>query len=183
MRQGTEQHDHLLGLKAFLVAVSEAQALLVAFERRLHATPALVVEIDVRPQHGVVVVHAVGGEVGVDRRVGVRNGLRLNALRGIDKEDRPLAGGEAARDLVMEIDVAGGVDQVQLVGLAVELVIDRDGAGLRLFPRAEALQRSGASAGAVLKRIYLGFGSNIGDREANIRDAIGRLDIALAEYQ
>ncbi len=60
-------------------------------------------------------------KIGVDRRVGVGDGLGLHALRGVDQQDRPFAGGEAARDLVMEVDVAGGVDQVELVGLAVEV--------------------------------------------------------------
>ena len=56
---------------------------------------------------------------GLDRRVGVGDRLRLDALRGIDDQQRPLAGGEAARDLVREVHVPGGVDQVQVVGLAV----------------------------------------------------------------
>ena len=50
-------------------------------------------------------------QVGLDRRVGVGDGLRLYALGGVDEEDRPFAGGEAARDLVVEVDVPGGVDQ------------------------------------------------------------------------
>ena len=58
-------------------------------------------------------------EAGLDRRVGVGDRLRLDALGGVDDQQRPLAGGEAARDLVGEVDVAGGVDQVQVVGLAV----------------------------------------------------------------
>ena len=69
-------------------------------------------------------------QVGVDRRVGVGDGLGLDPLSGVDQQDGPLASGEAARDLVVEIDVAGRVDQVQLVGLAVERVVDGDGAGL-----------------------------------------------------
>ena len=56
-------------------------------------------------------------EARLDRRVGVGDGLRLDSLRGVDDEQRPLAGGEAARDLVGEVDVAGRVDQVQVVGL------------------------------------------------------------------
>ena len=57
-------------------------------------------------------------QVAVDRRVGVGDGLRLDPLRGVDQQDRPLAGGQAPRDLVVEVDVAGRVDQVQLVLLA-----------------------------------------------------------------
>ena len=58
-------------------------------------------------------------QVVVDRQVGVGQGLRLDALRGVDDQEGPFAGGEAARDLVGEVDVAGGVDQVELIGLAV----------------------------------------------------------------
>ena len=50
---------------------------------------------------------------------GVGDGLGLHALEGIDEQDDALAGGEAARDFVVEIDVAGRVDQVQLVVLAL----------------------------------------------------------------
>src|SRR3989449_7331544 len=48
-----------------------------------------------------------------------RSRLRLHALRGVDHQDGALAGGQAARDLVGEVDVAGRVDQVEDVLLAV----------------------------------------------------------------
>ena len=69
-------------------------------------------------------------EIGVDRRVGVGHCLSLHALKSIDEEQRSFARGQTARDLVMEIDVAGRVDQIQLVLLAVQRVVDGDGAGL-----------------------------------------------------
>ncbi len=55
----------------------------------------------------------------VDRNVGVGQCLRFDALRGVDHQQRAFAGGQRARDFVAEIDVPGGVDQVELVGLAV----------------------------------------------------------------
>ena len=58
-------------------------------------------------------------QAGLDGRVGVGDRLRLDALGGVDDQQRPLAGGKAARDLVGEVDVSGRVDQVQVVGLAV----------------------------------------------------------------
>ena len=58
-------------------------------------------------------------EVVVDREVGVGERLRLDALRRVDDEDRALAGRERAGDLVGEVDVAGRVDQVQDVLVAV----------------------------------------------------------------
>jgi len=78
-----------------------------------------------------LVDHRHNGEVVVDREIGVGERLRLDALRGVDDQERSFAGGKAARDLVGEIDVAGGVDEVELVRLAVVgLVEETDGAGL-----------------------------------------------------
>ena len=45
--------------------------------------------------------------------------LGLNALSGIDDEDRAFGGGERSRHFVDEIDVAGRVNQVQLIRLAI----------------------------------------------------------------
>ena len=70
-------------------------------------------------------------EVGVHRQVGVGDRLRLHALGGVDHEHRPLARGEAAADLVGEVDVARRVDEVELVGLPVVGVVHHaDGVGL-----------------------------------------------------
>ena len=55
----------------------------------------------------------------LDRGVAVGDGLRFDALRGVDDEQRALACGERARHFVGEVDVARRVDQVELVGLAV----------------------------------------------------------------
>ena len=56
----------------------------------------------------------------------VGNRLRLDALRGIDDEQRALAGGQTARNLVGEIDVAGRVEQIEPVFLpAFRLVAHR----------------------------------------------------------
>src|SRR3712207_9011198 len=50
-------------------------------------------------------------------------------------QERPVAGGERARDLVGEVDVPGRVDQVEAVGLAVaRRVLDADGLGLDRDP-------------------------------------------------
>src|ERR1700722_3080212 len=50
-----------------------------------------------------------------DGEIGVCEGLGFDALRGIDDEECALAGGQGAGDLVGEVDVAGGVDEVELV--------------------------------------------------------------------
>ena len=66
-----------------------------------------------------------------DGEVGVGEGLGLDALGGVDDEEGAFAGGEGARDFVGEVDVAGGVDEVELVGVAVvRLVHHADGVGL-----------------------------------------------------
>ncbi len=55
----------------------------------------------------------------VDRLIDIGERLRLDALAGIDHQQRALAGGERAVDLVGEVDVAGRVDQIEDVILAV----------------------------------------------------------------
>ena len=71
---------------------------------------------------------ALDGQVGVGQRLG------LDALAGVHHQQRALAGGQAARDLVAEVHVPRGVDQVELVGQPVRrrvvhahgLRLDRD---------------------------------------------------------
>ena len=61
------------------------------------------------------------------RQMIVRQRLRLDALRGVDHQQRAFARRERARDFVGEIDVAGRVDEVELVQLAVVgAVVQRD---------------------------------------------------------
>ncbi len=51
----------------------------------------------------------------LDRLIDVRQRLRLDALGRVDDQQRAFARGEAARHFVGEVDVAGGVHQVELV--------------------------------------------------------------------
>ena len=68
---------------------------------------------------------------GVERMIDVGERLRLDALAGVDDQQRALAGGQRARNFIGEVDVAGRVHQVEDVGLAVlGLVFEPD--GLRL---------------------------------------------------
>ena len=65
-------------------------------------------EVDlVQDRHHLVVV--------VERLIDVGERLRLDPLRGIDHEQRALAGGEAPVHLIGEIDMARRVDEVELV--------------------------------------------------------------------
>ena len=66
-----------------------------------------------------------------EREVDVGQRLGLDALCGVDDEDRALARLQAAADLVAEVDVAGRVDQVEPVALAVlGVVFEAHGARL-----------------------------------------------------
>ena len=55
----------------------------------------------------------------VDRDVRVGQRLRLDALRSVHDQQRAFARSQRARDFVAEVHVAGRVDQVELVGLAI----------------------------------------------------------------
>jgi len=93
--------------------------------------------------HGAAVQLRVGGrqvdlvehrddlEVALDGQVGVGERLGLDPLARVDHQQRALARGQAARHLVREVDVAGRVDQVELVGLTVRRrVVHPHGLGL-----------------------------------------------------
>src|SRR5258705_5747904 len=54
----------------------------------------------------------------LDGGVAVRDALRLDTLRGIDHQQRAVAGGQPPRDFVGEINVAGRIDQIELVALS-----------------------------------------------------------------
>ena len=67
----------------------------------------------------------------LQRHVGVGQRLSFHALGGIHHKDGTLAGGQTAADLVGKVHVARGIDEVELVGLAVlGGIVHGDGAGL-----------------------------------------------------
>jgi hypothetical protein len=67
----------------------------------------------------------------------VGHSLRFHALRSVDDKKRAFTGGQAAGDFVSEINMAGGVEQVEAVFLAVfRAVAHRDRMG---FDRDPAL--------------------------------------------
>ena len=114
-------------------------------------------------------------EVVVDGEVGVGHRLRLDALRGVDEQHGALAGGEAARDLVGEVHVAGGVDQVELVGLAVvRRVGDADGLALIVMPRSRSR--------SILSSTW-SFMSRDGDRPRGFEDAVGQRGLAVVDVR
>ena len=109
-------------------------------------------------------------EVVLDREIGVRERLRLDALRGVDDEQSAFARLQAARHLVGEVDVAGRVDQVELVALpgdAHGLRLDRDSTLALEIHRIEQLV-------AHLAR---------GDRLGELEDAIGERRLAVVDVR
>ena len=102
----------------------------------------------------------------VHGEVGVRQGLRLDALGGVHDEQRPLAGRERAGDLVVEVHVARRVDEVERILLAVlGLVGEADGA--RLY-------RDAALAFEVHVVEYLALHLAALDRAAELYEPVGK---------
>lgn len=66
-----------------------------------------------------LVDHRDDGEVVLHGQVEIGHGLGLHPLGGVHQEQHPLAGGQGPGDLVREIDVARGVDEVEFVFPAV----------------------------------------------------------------
>ena len=64
-------------------------------------------------------------EVRVAGEVEVRQGLRLDPLRGVDDEHRALARRQRPRHLVREVDVARRVDEVERVLVAVARPVEQ----------------------------------------------------------
>ena len=75
-----------------------------------------------------LVEHRDDVQVGAEREVEVGQGLRLDALGGVDQQHGGLARLERPGHLVGEVDVARGVDHVEHVGagLGALLVVVRD---------------------------------------------------------
>ncbi len=132
-----------------------------------------------------LVQHRDDLQVVLEREVEVRERLRLDALRGIDEQDRAFARGERAADLVREVDVAGGVDHVQREGALVGrprhahgLRLDRD-AALALDVHAVEVLRAHVAVGDDAGDLQHAIGQrrlavvDVGD-DAEVADQLGR---------
>jgi hypothetical protein len=120
-----------------------------------------------------LVEHRDDLEVVLDGEVGVGHGLRLHTLGGVDDQHGALTGGQRARDLVGEVDVAGCVDQVELVGLTVARPVDD---AHRL-----GLDRDAALALEVhaVEQLLLHVAG--GHRAGELEDAIGQRRLAVVD--
>ncbi len=112
-------------------------------------------------------------EPGLDCGIGVGDGLRFDPLGGVDHQQRSLARGEAARDLVGEVDVARGVDQMQVVLLAV---VGRVG-----DPHGLGLDRDSALALEVHRVEHLGHVLARVDRPGELEDAVRERRLAVVD--
>ena len=78
-----------------------------------------------------LVDHRADLQIVLHGQVGVGQGLGLHPLGGVHHQDGPLAGGQGAGDLIVEVHVARGVDEVEGIGLAVQgIIVDGHRPGL-----------------------------------------------------
>ena len=120
-----------------------------------------------------LVHHRDDVEVVLDRQVRVRQRLRLQPLGGVDHQQRALAGGQAARHLVGEVDVPGRVDQVQLVHAVV--------GGTEQHPHRLRLDRDAALALEIHRVEQLVAHVAVGHRLGDLQDAIGQRRLAVVD--
>src|SRR5690606_14385302 len=142
------------------------------------------VDADHRLDLGLDPVHVGGRQVDLvehrhhfqallHRGVAVGHGLGLDALGGVHHQQRALAGGQRAADLVAEVHVAGGVDEVEVVGLAVAR-------GVRQRHRL----RLDGDAALALDRVvveHLLFHLARGQAAAELDDAVGQGRLAVVD--
>ena len=111
----------------------------------------------------------IDGEIGVGQRLG------FDSLGGVDDEQRAFARGQRPRNFVRKVHVAGGVDQVELVGLAVlRGVHHADGVGLD-GDAALALQVHGIE--------HLGLHFARGERSGELQQAVGERGFAVVNVR
>ena len=111
----------------------------------------------------------------IDGEIGVGQRLRLDALRGVDDEQRTFTRREGARDFIRKVHVAGRVDQVELVGLAV----------LRGVHHADGVRLDGDAALAfqVHGIEHLGLHFARGERSGELQQAVGQRGFAVVDVR
>jgi len=104
---------------------------------------------------------------------GVGDGLGFDALAGVNDEESAFAGREGAGDLVREIDVAGSVDQVEAIFVAVvSQVMETD---------ALCLDGDAALALQVHRIEDLGLHLTLGQRAGEFEQAVGERGLAVVD--
>ena len=115
------------------------------------------------------------GEVLLEGKIDVGHGLRFNSLRGIDDENGAFAGGETAGDFVGEVDVAGSVEEVELVGDSVFGGVGHgNGVGFDGDPFL-ALKVHGVEE--------LGLGVTLGDGLSELQQTVGKSGLSVIDMR
>ena len=117
--------------------------------------------------------HDVDAEL--DRRIAVGDRLRLDALAGVDDEQRAFARRQRAADFVREVDVARRVDQIEVVDLPV--------AGLVGQRRGLRLDGDAALALEIHRVEHLRFHFAVGQAAADLDDAVGERRLAVVDVR
>ena len=109
----------------------------------------------------------------VDGEIGIGQGLRLYALRGVHHQQRAFAGGQRTRDLVGKINMARRVDQVELVGVPV----------LRGVHHADGVRLDGDAALPLQVHgvEYLGLHLARGERSGQLQQAVSQRGFAMID--
>ena len=112
-------------------------------------------------------------EAVIDGQIGVGQGLRLHALAGVHHQQRALARGQRARNLIAEVHVAGRVDQVELVGVAV----------VRLVHHAHGMGLDGDAALALQVHVVQDLGLHLaaGDRAGQFQQTVAQRRLAVVD--
>ena len=119
-----------------------------------------------------LVEHGNDREIVLHGQVQVGQRLGLDALRGVDEQQRALAGGQGPRHLVAEVDVSGGVDHVQRIRIA------------RVLPRhAHRLGFDGDAAFALDVHAVEVLGSHVAllDGPGHLEHAVGQGRLAVVD--
>ncbi len=109
------------------------------------------------------------------RGVAIGDGLRFDALRGIDHQQRAFARRQRTRHLVREIHVPGRVDQVEQIGLPVPRAI--------LKRRGLRLDRDAALALEIHGIEHLRFHFAVRESAAQLDETVGKRGLAVIDVR
>ena len=112
-------------------------------------------------------------QVVLHRQIGVGQGLGLDALGGVHHQDGPLAGRQGAGDLIVEVHMAGGVDEVELVGVPV--------LGLIVEPHRPGLDGDAPLLLQVHVVQELGLHLPLGDRPTQLNEPVRQRRLAVVD--
>ena len=160
-------------LHAFAGLAGDAEGL---FTRQgEHLLHLFVAEFEVRGGQVDLVDDRDDLQILLEGEVHICDGLRLHALRRVDEQERPLACAEGTRNLIGEVHVSRGVDQIQLVGVAVSCRVhhaDRVG-----FDRDAAFAFEIHPVQQLLLKITLGY------RAGQFEQAVGQRRFSVVDMR